>query len=337
MQSVAEHLPEAQRLVYCVDTAGETPPENFEKISVAALGTPRFLQRAFALPAVGLCCWAKPHVMLDGLARTKADALIYVDNDIVFYRRPRELLEAISTAEIVLTPHLTSPLPPTARPTEAVIRPFGTWNAGIITVRAGATAIAALNWWGEKLDDPQNLRANTGWDQCWLDFMPALFPNVAGLRHEGYNVASWNLATRPLEMTSSGWRAGNAPLCAFHFSWFDPSNPERFLRPGADCNLMPNAALIELGRDYASRLLDARHEGDATDYAFSHYQDGAPIEPHQRALVAAAWARIVPGDNPFAPNWCLPGSREILRDMRPHSSGAAAKLREIVRRFGART
>src|SRR6185369_14369168 len=156
MQSIAQYLPHARRMVCCADSPVgivDPPAENFEVIDAANLALPRFRQLAFALNATGLCCALKPHLTLHAFA-TGARRVLYLDNDIQLFRRPDEILAALEKSDLVLTPHLLAPLPAGAVPDEATVVAYGTFNAGIFATQSTADSISFLQWWGQRTLDP---------------------------------------------------------------------------------------------------------------------------------------------------------------------------------------
>ena len=313
MQGVARHLPEARRVVYCVDSPvdnRDVGTEDFALVDAATLALPRFRQLAFALNATGLCCALKPHAALHALA-TGARRVIYLDNDIQLFRRPTEMLAALERHHFILTPHLLGPLPPGAQPDATVVLAFGVFNAGMFATTDDADSRAFLEWWGARTFDPASMRPESGYDQIWLNFAPAFLAPAGILRDEGYNVAAWNLASRPLTLTGEGFRVGPVPLTTFHFSWFDEADPSRLVSPKAQCNYRsgsPEAALLKAYADTLVACGSAQYRN--RPYGFSTFSDGRPISPEQRRIFAAEFWNAIPTDaDPFDPTFTTPRFR----------------------------
>ncbi len=56
-------------------------------------------------------------------------------------------------------------------------------------------------------------------DQKWIDFAPCFFTSIGLLKHEGCNVAYWNLHERYIFGTNGNWIVNNRdPLVFYHFS-----------------------------------------------------------------------------------------------------------------------
>ncbi len=317
MASWHYHHSESARLLYVIDDDVSTreSPLLPERLPAQALLGPRFRSTAYALPAVGLCCALKPYAMLDALARTGAEKVVYFDGDVAWYSSPDTLLTALEPHSLVLTPHVLGPVKADALPDETVIRPYGIWNAGIIGARGDSAGRDFLHWWAGMMADPRRLRAETGWDQSWLDFAPVFAPSLGILRDPGYNVALWNLAERPLALAGdSSWTVGNQPLVSFHFSCFDESAPDRFKRAHITCTHPVSPSLARLGFDYSSRLKQARMHLPATGYRFNFTSDGQSLGDMHRSLLLENWGELPPASDPFAAAWRLPGHSLTFAD-----------------------
>jgi hypothetical protein len=88
-------------------------------------------------------------------------------------------------------------------PTELDIRRAGTYNLGFCALKAGPNMRSMLSWWQGKLRRHCIIAHDQGMfvDHSWIDLVPGLFPHVCVLRHPGYNVAYWNMAQRPLQVS----------------------------------------------------------------------------------------------------------------------------------------
>lgn len=332
MGGVARCFPEAARVVCCVDADGAVAPETVTAhmtVNAQELGFPRFRQSAFALPATGLCCALKPAAALHAIERTGAECALYLDNDMALYRNPSELLDALETHSMVLTPHITEPLPRAALPNCEILQQYGIWNAGMFGARADSDALGFLRWWSDIMNEPRRLSGSRGWDQQWLEFAPSMIDKVKSLRDPSYNVAVWNLASRQLTRKGSGWEVNGMPLTTFHFSWFDENDPTRWLRTGASCNLAINEELVGLGEDYANALLSlADQEFTAKEYGFARYRNGQSISGAQRELVSnVLWDDLQGDEDLFDPSWtdsAIPGGGPLSRWEAPRTSASIA-------------
>jgi len=312
MAGVARHLPSARRVVCLVDygaTAPSAEPQDFEIIDAATMGVPRFRQLAFALEPVAFCCALKPYLLSYAFERLGAKQVVYLDNDLRLYRPPDELIAALADCDLLLTPHLLEPLPSEANPSEDLILGYGTFNAGLIGATDTADTLAFLRWWGQRMATPRNLGVHPGYDQKWLEYAPSFLPRLGVLRHAGYNVASWNLASRPPTIAGDGLRIAGAPLTVFHFSSFDEAQPAQLIRSGLTCNYSPAPVIVALAEDYG-RALEAAGAAACMDlgYGFSAFTDGRPISIEQRSYFRdRMWELAAPDADPFDPAFGLGG------------------------------
>jgi len=190
---------------------------------------------------------------------------VYLDPDIRLFQRVDQFWnDDENGAELVLTPHLLSPLPDDGRmPDDLVILRAGMYNLGFAAMRNTERARFLLEWWDHKLRTLclEDVQSGVFTDQKWMDFAPLLVPGAAVLRHLGCNAAYWNLHERTPRCVDDHWqmegRAGDVhDLVFFHFSGFNPDLKQlsryesRFgwNLPGDACRLFD---------DYAEALIDA--------------------------------------------------------------------------------
>jgi hypothetical protein len=284
---------------------------------------------AFALPPVGLCCALKPHIILDALERFSPEAVVYFDADMDWYAEPESLLASVTRAPVTVTPHILGPVRPGTWPDEAVIKPYGIWNAGLLGFGAGSGSRKFLSWWARQLMDPRRISAPFGWDQSWLDYVPALVPDHLVVRHPGYNVGPWNVDERYLQVGPSGWRAGSAPLVSYHFSSYDRLHPSRLVRPGIHCPTEKAPQLKDLAMAYGRLLGSWNAKVQPTgEYAYAKTAAGRPITVADRQALARHWDQVATASDPFAESFWLPApaggrSLQILRKAALRLTGRA--------------
>ena len=95
-------------------------------------------------------------------------------------------------------------------------------------------------------------------DQRWVDLVPGMFQGVQIVRDPGYNVAYWNLSHRKVTGTEPDYQVSGAPLCFFHFSGYDPDQPDQLSRHQNRHRIgsLPRAT-EEIVRGYHDELLSA--------------------------------------------------------------------------------
>ena len=203
-------------------------------------------------------------------------------------RRLDELREALAGSDIVLTPHITRPIPADGlSPSEPDIMVSGAYNLGFIAVRRTDEARRFLTWWEERLEDGCRIDVPSGLftDQKWIDLVPGLFPGTHVLRDQSYNVAFWNLHERDIEPVDDGFAVNGRPAGFFHISGFDPERPDRLSKHQTRTAVVPGTGLHRLLSHYASRL---KHFGwdqsHAEEYGYERFSDGVRIHPYLRKL-----------------------------------------------------
>jgi hypothetical protein len=140
----------------------------------------------------------------------------------------------------------------------------------------------------ECVTDPQQMRVN---EQRWLDYVPSYFPCHVS-RDPGINAAYWNLHERPLSNAQGTIFAGDAPLRAFHFSGYDPANPNEISKYAPQrprVLLSEEPILSSLCEEFRSALSAAgleRHRG--IPFPFDTLPGGVPVDATLRAVYRAA-------------------------------------------------
>lgn len=191
------------------------------------------------------------------------DAAIYLDPDIVLFKPLTRALSAIEKGhDIVLTPHILTPLPADGKkPDDAAIMASGIYNLGFAAFANTPRSRAIIDWWGQRLRTLGQADVGAGLftDQKWIDFAPVFSPTTCIIRDPGYNVAYWNLHERSVIRSDAGWRVNfvdgsQNDLTFFHFSGYSPTagilskHENRFRkRPPADTR--------KLLEQYADHLL----------------------------------------------------------------------------------
>ena len=137
--------------------------------------------------------WALKPVFIGYLLQNGFSKVLFADPDLYFVNDFTFLFNELNRNNILLTPHW-----PNRNPIEnenslfAVLR-GGLFNAGYIGVNNKGTA--AVNWWAEMCHYKIENRRELGLydDQKYLDLLPILFEGVHIIKHQGCNLASWNI------------------------------------------------------------------------------------------------------------------------------------------------
>jgi hypothetical protein len=209
--------------------------------------------------SVSELCFALKPLLLRKMLESGCASAIYLDTDIFVYRGLSAVFEAFAGNSIALTPHITEPLPDDDRlPRDLTILRAGAFNLGFIGVRNTPEALRFLDWWAARESRYGYVDPVRGWggDQKWCDMVPALFDDVAILKNPGYNVAYWNLPSRPLSRVEGEWFAGGEPLVFFHFSGFDPERPGVLSKFQDRIDPSDDPLLSQLLADHAAKMHD---------------------------------------------------------------------------------
>ena len=307
MESVKRHHPDADRYCVIVDTdpaPGAALAAEFDAIALPALELPFGDEFTFQYTILELNTAVKPWA-LEYLFKQGYEQVFYIDPDIRLYRPLTEVEDLIDGgAQIVLTPHLLSPMTDARLPSERQIRIAGTYNLGFCALGKGAATLAMLRWWQGKLARGCVVDTANGIfvDQSWMDLVPGLFDHVAVLRHPGFNVAYWNLAQREVTGPHGARLVNGQPLAFFHYSGIDPRNPQPVSKHQDRLTLdtiSPSAR--ELFENYCRDVLANGQENyRSLPYGYANFSDGTPIPNDLRArFLATPTLRKLAAGKPF--------------------------------------
>ncbi len=288
-ESLLAAEPDADFFIYLAD-APLTPETAMPAavIPVAELVLPDLMDMAFRYTVMEFNTAIKADCFLDLLTKRGFDAAIYLDPDIQVFRPLAEVHAALAAgASAVLTPHILGPLPDDAYPGEIDILRSGVFNLGFAAFAGSEETLDFLRWWARKLHTDCYSAPEQGLfvDQRFVDLVPAFIRNLHVLRHQGYNVAYWNLARRKLVKDEDGSvRANGEPLVFFHFSGVQPGNPDVFSKH-SEARGGPEAGAVafSLSGAYVAAL---EAEGHAVwsriPYEWGRFRDGSAVLPPMR-------------------------------------------------------
>lgn len=194
-----------------------------------------------------------------------AQHAVYLDPDIRVYQRVDQFWSGdANDAELVLTPHILSPLPDDGcRPDDLDILRAGLYNLGFAALRNTQRARFLLDWWDHKLRTLclEDVQAGVFTDQKWMEYAPVLVPGALVLQHLGFNAAYWNLHERTPRWLNGRWcvegRGGDVhDLVFFHFSGFNP-DLKKLSRHETRFGWELPGDTQRLFDDYATALMDA--------------------------------------------------------------------------------
>jgi hypothetical protein len=273
--------------------ADDVPPgidlaaEGFDEIHpVAELNIPDHRGWAFCHGIVELATAIKPFLLRRLLARDDCRGVVYLDPDTVLFSPLVEVEEAITAANILLTPHLTTPETTldAVMDNEIAALKHGTYNLGFLGVAPTAVGREFADWWADRCYHfcrdaiPQGLFT----DQRWIDLVPGFFSGTAILRSSRLNVASWNISTRQVSgSVPDGVLVDGEPLGFYHFTGFDSgAHREMAWKHAADQPTL--RGLIDW---YAATIADrGRDPLAAVPWAFGRFADGSAVPSAARLV-----------------------------------------------------
>jgi len=301
-RSFAEFHPDGRFHVLIVDAFdGHIVPEDepFAVVRPDELGIDGFEQMAVLYNVLELSTSVKPWLLRWLLARSPDKMAVYLDPDMRLYAPLDAMFAAVSKHGLVLSPHSIDPMPRDGkRPNEQDILIAGAYNLGFIGIGSGDFADLLLEWWSERLKTDCIIDPRRGFfvDQRWIDLVPGMADSFHLLRDRGFNVAYWNLSSRPISRDDEGsWRAGDAALRLFHFSGFEHTRPDVLSKHQNRIALAEHPDLAELCRSYAVELRAAGAE-EVRDwpYTYGSTASGIPLN----AVVRSVYRRLVAAGDP---------------------------------------
>ena len=226
----------------------------------------------------------KPGVAFDLLRREDCDMLLYFDPDQVIFSPLDDLVEALSSASAVLTPHLLKPYDEVkaVRDHEICALRNGIFNLGFFGVRDCDEGRAFLEWWGDRCRKFCWGDWQTGvfTDQKWINFAPVFFPAITVLRSARFNVAPWNIHQRLFEGSfDEGFVVEGEPLGFYHFTGFDSGAHKEVI----DWYAPGNQAVHGLVEWYRQRTRYLTPDVDLS-WHLGSYEDGSEVTAAHRRI-----------------------------------------------------
>lgn len=189
------------------------------------------------------------------------DYLMYFDPDTFVFGDIKDIeLELENGNEILLTPHVLTPIPLDGKsPTENSFLNFGIYNLGFLALKNPIKNLNLFKWWGERTYNVGFSNVANGYfvDQLWINLVPIYYDNVAVSKNYGLNMAPWNLHERILSKnTENLWMVNfNKPLVFYHFSNFYYYKPEILATHYVRYNFENRPDLRDFYNDYLQRVL----------------------------------------------------------------------------------
>lgn len=202
--SFIKHNPDYKFIVGLVDRLENRHyiPGDFqaEFLEVEQIGIPAFEEMAIRYNIIELNTSVKPFYIDYFFRYRQADIVVYLDPDICVYNRFTIIEEELSKSDIILTPHILTPITDEYKPAEQHFLNYGLYNLGFIALKRSSIADEFIVWWKERLTYlcVSDICNGLFVDQLWVNLAPVFFEQVNILKHPGLNVAYWNIHERKL-------------------------------------------------------------------------------------------------------------------------------------------
>ena len=159
-----------------------------------------------------------------------AQNVVYLDPDLWVSSAFTEVFDFLKYKNIVLTPHMLSPIDDGHSLNDFQLLRNGIFNLGFIALSNFSAVAHFLKFWHERVTRYGFAKSKEGmfYDQLWVNYVPAFYDSYAVLRHLGYNMANWNLHERVVtRVEQRGFLINNEfHLRFFHFSGYKASKPD---------------------------------------------------------------------------------------------------------------
>ncbi len=254
--------------------------EPFDEIlTIEQLGLPNWKAWAFGHAVVELCTAVKGPAAEFLAQRSNVDKIMYLDPDIKVFNSLSTLDSMLNQHEILLTPHLLDAEEDinAIQENEISALKHGIYNLGFFAARTSGQGLAFIRWWAERLrlfcrdDIPGGLFT----DQRWCDLAPAFFSGLGIVRDRGCNVATWNIAHRPLSKNETGtFLVAGTPLRFYHFTSYDNGNGFGMLMRYASTQKIAHELWYTYGKD-----LQAEGQGELhyKNWFYGQFENSEPI------------------------------------------------------------
>lgn len=196
--SLQKNVPGTTLQVLVVNNAGHTSSPDFIVHSVdSVLTSPvaKGIYKKYAHTNPSQFRWALKPVFISHLLQNGFDKVIFTDGDIYFVNDFNFLFDELDTNNVLLTPHWANLNPFENEGSLTDVLNGGLYNAGFIGVNKEGKS--AINWWAEMCHykTEENPEQGLYFDQKYLNILPVQFPDIKILKHQGCNLASWNVQT----------------------------------------------------------------------------------------------------------------------------------------------
>lgn len=194
-----------------------------------------------------------------------AETICYLDPDILVYHSMEILENAFSENELLLTPHIMSPIDLDGKqPGENVFLNFGMYNLGFLGVHRNCIKNGFLDWWEKRILSVGFHDTLNGFfvDQLWINFVPLYYNKVKIFREPGLNAAPWNLHERTIKESNEKEikMMDGSPLYFYHFSSYRYNEPDKMSKYYDRYSFVTHPELRRIYEDYRETLMKNKIE-----------------------------------------------------------------------------
>ncbi len=122
------------------------------------------------------------------------EQVIYLDPNSFLYQPLTGVLSELETAQMLLTPHLTSPPADGLFPDEKYLQNVGLYSGDFLGLRCSDETERMLLWWEDRVQTRAQIDfcESLCLDQIWLMHLLALFDGVCVVKDRNWHRAIWN-------------------------------------------------------------------------------------------------------------------------------------------------
>lgn len=301
--SIKKANPEVDFFILLADEAEEyldLKKESYQVIEAKDIGIDNFEEMAFKYNVLEFCTAVKPFFIEYLIKTNKYSKIIYFDPDIYVYNKLDVIFDELDKYFMILTPHyLNMEEKYSGAFSDEELLFVGIFNLGFVAFRNCEETNKVVRWWKNRLRDNCYADRNDALhvDQKWMDFIPAFFgKEVLISKDAGYNAAIWNIQEKDLiEVDNKLYMQNNFgdrkayPLTFFHFSGFNPNDPNEMCRKQKKYNLENKPEYKDLFMNYANELIkNGYNELNKYPYTYSKFKNGVIINQLYRRIYRIA-------------------------------------------------
>jgi hypothetical protein len=255
--SLKRHCPEVPVILYFGDEDEKHRPDIACDIFVPT-GT-WVKNTAYENPLYAYCS-IRPRCVLNTF-EMGFDEVFLVGADSEFFARPEECLNAFkdnNTAHgngmfVTMYIHVPYEDPQTLYGNNLQVLENGQINADLIGFYAYPQTIQFLEWLDKVLKTGCVINGKEYVDQVWMSMCFSFIQSVKIIRHQGYNVAHYNMFQRNMRKIGVDWYVGNRdPLVMFHYAGFEKGNEEKISRH--QNRYRAEGDILEFLKEYSRRI-----------------------------------------------------------------------------------